>query len=566
MINLIEINNFCTIDSATLDLSNQKLVMIVGGSGSGKSLLLGSIFACLYGSYPDKPDNSLYRDVLDAEKEASIVLELDLNNKFYRIERLVNAKEQKTLSYVYDNQHQIIIGPQLKGVQEWVTENIMDKNAFLSLYYLSQKSKQDICDLPPSESNKVILQLLGIGNLYPFTKHFSLLNKDIQQNIGNLKRNLLNIGSYKADLEKNTTIKQDRENDIRLLEKEIRNIDLFLETTHDMEGVDFLNKLKDQKTSLSRRSTMLDKQIKQNGVRKDELEGYLKATNEVPCKKAFPTCKFLMVDEWESNIKAIEKDIQNLHKEVEETDQDIEKIQQQIIDIQGDEQYNIHAKRLLSVNERDNYIQILNSKNKELGAIEGDIERLEREIAKELIVKNEIKILEKSRKYSEFLARTFSREGVPSIVIEQALPEINNIANDICINNYISFRFRMNSFKEMQNGTKVDNINVALEDENGKVRHVGSFSGGERQLAQVVLRFALQQYLSKSMNSGFSIFMGDEIWSQMDANSTELCFNIISSKSEFDQILVISHSYDLVSKFDCIIEVTKNNFTTFKVV
>jgi DNA repair exonuclease SbcCD ATPase subunit len=46
-----------------------------------------------------------------------------------------------------------------------------------------------------------------------------------------------------------------------------------------------------------------------------------------------------------------------------------------------------------------------------------------------------------------------------------------------------------------------------------------------------------------------------------------VCFNILNNKNEFDQIIVVSHSYNLVSRFDCVIEATKqDSLTKFEIV
>jgi DNA repair exonuclease SbcCD ATPase subunit len=567
MIKTIEIENFCTIDRASIDLSGARLIMLVGGSGSGKSSLLGSIFAVLYGSYPDKPDISLYGDVLDPSKRARMMIEMELNNQTIKVERIVDCTEQRSIAYISDaTTGKVLVGPKLKDVQMWVANHIMDRNAFLALYYLSQRSKNDMCEITPSDGNKVLVQLLGIENMYAYSRQFAALAKDIAGQIHAFNRELAVIETSKFLLDEKNHRKSAIEDEIKQLSGEITEIEEFLSVTSNNNQT--IVDLEKQVLVAENNIKGLINTISGIDVQLLNIAQHLKITESVPCGTTYPKCSFLNIEPKLEHKKDLEQQKIELATELSEAIDCKNSLDTELNSAKNNGNATLQGKRILSVRERQDYSQVLNTKYKDLGVIEGEIERLEAILLKEPALIAEIKTFEINQRYADFISRAFSREGAPALLIDEALPDINKIANDICTTYYVPFRFKIDSTKEMKNGTKIESLNILLEDESGKTRHVTSYSGGERQLAQLVLRFALQEFLYQRFGKQvLNIFAGDELWSAMDSNCLDICFNILSNKSEFDQIIAVSHSYNLVSKFDCVIESSKqNNLTKFEVI
>ncbi len=96
------------------------------------------------------------------------------------------------------------------------------------------------------------------------------------------------------------------------------------------------------------------------------------------------------------------------------------------------------------------------------------------------------------------LREAFSRRGIPSLIIEDALPEIETRANDL-LDRLSDGRMRM-AFETQRNrksddGT-IETLEVKVADESGQLRSYETFSGGEAFRVNFALRVALSQMLA----------------------------------------------------------------------
>lgn len=569
MIRRLTIENLCTIDNADIDLSDKRLIMVVGGSGSGKSTLIGSIFACLYGSYPDKPDISLYSDVMDKDKLARLSLEIEHEGKQYLIERTIDCTENKTYAYVYDatDTSKPIVGPQVKGVASWVNRHIMDRYAFLCMYYLSQKGRHDLCELGPSAATDILLGLFATENYANSSSHFLNIAKNTSKVISGLQSQFGEIRESSILLKKKEAAKRQLEAEIADIRKEMKNIDAFLSK---VPSIQFPDEVKEKEAELAKLVENRKRLVDENGVLEHQatlMQAQIDKVSIAGCKTSsgfeYPKCPLLNVNDLLTHQHDLKSKLTKNKRTIAGLDKRISAAQDAVEIAKNNDEYNLYSKIILSMEEKNQASEALSHKNKLLGALESEIERLEAITCKEEILKKQLKQAEKTYRYSEFLGRAFSREGIPSIIIDNALPNINRIANDICVDFYVPFRFDISATKETKKGETVENLNIMLIDEAGKTRHVSSFSGGERQLAQLIIRFAIQEYLKQFLyRPAFDIFIGDEIWSEMDSNMMDICFRIISNKKDFEQIIIVSHDHSLVPNFENIIDVGKQDNST----
>jgi len=164
------------------------------------------------------------------------------------------------------------------------------------------------------------------------------------------------------------------------------------------------------------------------------------------------------------------------------------------------------------------------------------------EYSKRMIIIN--KYLKKIRSIMEeykVLAHAFSRNGIPSYILENTLPELESETNNILRSImkepfYIKF--------SVQKKTKCDKIKDTFDLNilaDNVERQFNSCSGGEKVRISIAIRLAISKLLSNSTGVKVRFLLIDEL-EYLDEEGLEKFVEIIQSiQDQFDSILVISH-------------------------
>jgi DNA repair exonuclease SbcCD ATPase subunit len=230
--------------------------------------------------------------------------------------------------------------------------------------------------------------------------------------------------------------------------------------------------------------------------------------------------------------------------------------------LRGGKKYNDYQSDLEKENSIKAITQEIFSLNRDLGSLEKQLELLENNLIQEQKLLKQRNDTSKEIKYADFLSRTFGKKGAPVLIMQNGLSSINKIANEICLLYNVPFKFNL-TFIQDDTEDAIGGLNIFITDINDKTRHVSSYSGGEIQLIQLILRFAIQEYISTILRTQTSdVFLCDEAWSEMDSNLAEMAYNIIISKRLFSQIIIITHDTSFCSRFENVVEFLKNGATS----
>jgi exonuclease SbcC len=158
----------------------------------------------------------------------------------------------------------------------------------------------------------------------------------------------------------------------------------------------------------------------------------------------------------------------------------------------------------------------------------------------------------------EELREAFGKRGVPTMVIETAVPEVEREANRLL--GEMSggrMRLRMETQRETKTGDPRDTLEIKISDELG-TRAYEMFSGGEAFRINFAIRIALSKLLARRAGSQLRALFIDEGFGTQDAAGRERLISAIQSvQNDFDRILVITHLDELRDAFPARIEVTK---------
>ncbi len=159
------------------------------------------------------------------------------------------------------------------------------------------------------------------------------------------------------------------------------------------------------------------------------------------------------------------------------------------------------------------------------------------------------------------LERAFGKDGVPALLIEQALPEIEEKANDLLdrlSNGTMSVRFvTQSAYKDTKRDDMKETLDIQISDSAG-IRDYEMFSGGEAFRVNFAIRLALSQALSQRKGARLQTLIIDEGFGSQDAQGRQRLVEAINQiKGDFAKILVITHLESLKEAFPTQIMVEK---------
>ncbi len=159
----------------------------------------------------------------------------------------------------------------------------------------------------------------------------------------------------------------------------------------------------------------------------------------------------------------------------------------------------------------------------------------------------------------EELTAAFGKNGIPAMLIETAIPEIEEDANDLLrqmTGGRIAVRITTQREKKSGDGA-IETLDFLVADELGE-RPYDTFSGGEAFRVNFALRVALSQLLARRSGAHLrALFLDEGFGTQDEDGRARLVEAITAVQDRFDLILVITHLDDLRDSFPVHLLVTK---------
>ena len=159
------------------------------------------------------------------------------------------------------------------------------------------------------------------------------------------------------------------------------------------------------------------------------------------------------------------------------------------------------------------------------------------------------------------LERACSKDGVPALLIEQALPEIEIQTNEILdrlSSGSMSVRFAtQKDYKDKNRDDKKETLDILISDSAG-TREYELFSGGEAFRVNFAIRLALSRVLARRAGARLQTLVIDEGFGSQDADGRQRLIEAINNvRDDFARVLVITHLEELKDAFPARIEVDK---------
>jgi DNA repair protein SbcC/Rad50 len=276
------------------------------------------------------------------------------------------------------------------------------------------------------------------------------------------------------------------------------------------------------------------------------------------------------VDEEHSNLRSAREVSKQIESEIANLKSEIANRKTEIENVEGD-YYNAKASLDaaeaqapdLDAAEREMF-RLREEENKvrsELGGAQQKVDVLAIQRARKADLQKECEQLQRQISRHKTLERAFGKDGVPALLIEQALPQIESRTNDLLdrlSDGQMSVRFVTQAeYKDKKRDDLRETLDIQISDSAG-VRNYEMYSGGEAFRVNFAIRLALSEVLSQRKGARLQTLVIDEGFGSQDARGRQRLIEAINLvKDDFAKILVITHLDELKDAFPTRIEVEK---------
>ncbi len=169
------------------------------------------------------------------------------------------------------------------------------------------------------------------------------------------------------------------------------------------------------------------------------------------------------------------------------------------------------------------------------------------------------------------LAVAFGKNGIPALIIENAIPQLQSDANRLLsrlTETRMSLKLELREGRRLRGSdVRAEELDILISDEIG-TRSYEMFSGGEAFRIDFALRIALSRLLASRSGAPLPILFIDEGFGSQDASGQDRLTEAIKSiEDDFQKIIVITHVDQIKEAFPVRIEVTKDEYgATFSIV
>jgi len=542
----IKLHNFLSHKNTELNLDRDGLYLILGknkltglSNGSGKtSLIVDSIEYCLFGSSNRciTAGDNLITDNFD---KMSVEITFIKNNK--RSIVLRKRTRGKSTKLTINGKS----GNSIKETQRALEKIIgMNYETFRHSVGFEQGKMNSFSELDPADAKKVLMHILQLDKYDGYYKKAKELGDALKSKHSEIEMELSLLEDTTAS--PNTESRKDTEDRIKVVQKQLSKIERGYKRYLEIESQ--REKIKKQVNELESKQYHATQEIS----RLKRKAGDFKQLGKCP------TCLQEVGTDYKKDI------LKGIRAE--------ELKQQQIADKLDIQTRKKRATLPKSISDEVEQLRGEdNELREELGNLKTKMVSIE-ETAKELVrvkkkkatlTQNKKLIFNKMNDYS-LLMDAFGKNGIQVYIIDNIIPEIQNIANDI-IGRITDLQLNMQTQKVLKNKKEAETLDIIISDSSGDKSYY-NYSGGEKTLIDFALRIALSVILSRRSGTQIETLILDEPFGSLDAQNKAKVMSAISyvkNKFQFKKIFLITHDYELQENCENVIEVVKDRTGSF---
>jgi len=193
------------------------------------------------------------------------------------------------------------------------------------------------------------------------------------------------------------------------------------------------------------------------------------------------------------------------------------------------------------------------------GAAKREVARLEREAVLLRELEGAAGAARRRLAVDEYLAEAFGPNGIPALMTERALAELEEEANAVLARlTGGRMTVQLATERERKAGGTTETLDVVIA-EAGYPRPYESFSGGEAFRVDFALRLGLARLVARRAETPLRFLVLDEGFGTQDEEGMATLVEVIGEvRDDFDKIFVISHLPELRDRFPARVEVWRD--------
>ncbi|MCL5283903.1 MAG: SMC family ATPase, partial [Armatimonadetes bacterium] len=289
--------------------------------------------------------------------------------------------------------------------------------------------------------------------------------------------------------------------------------------------------------------------------RQKELRGGIEALADADARKS-------ELDRAEKELPELERRVEDLKTGALELEQKRLQMEKELVQEEARLREAVeHRQRLVEAERRRSQRENeRNSARRELDRIEAGLKVIEQSKAEREKRLADLTALNRKEWLYDALVIAFGRRGVPALIIDDLLPQIQDEANMLLARmtgNALAVQLTTQRPRQTGNQEMIETLDILISD-GGTPRPYEMFSGGEAFRVNFALRVALSKLLARRAGTRLQTLIIDEGFGTQDGKGRERLIDTINAiKNDFDLILVITHIEELKDQFPARLEVTK---------
>jgi exonuclease SbcC len=148
------------------------------------------------------------------------------------------------------------------------------------------------------------------------------------------------------------------------------------------------------------------------------------------------------------------------------------------------------------------------------------------------------------------VATALGKDGVQALLIEDAIPEIEQETNDLLARlTDNQAHISIESLKDLKKGGTRETLDINISDSMG-IRPYEMFSGGEAFRIDFALRIAISKLLARRAGTSLQTLIIDEgFGSQDDEGLSKIMDALYAIQNDFEKIIIVSHLPSMKEQF-----------------
>jgi DNA repair exonuclease SbcCD ATPase subunit len=577
----LSIQNFGSFKEAEIEFPESGLVLILGNNedsgfsssnGSGKSTILESLAWCLFGKTTKglRGDEVVFNGM---KKDQDCVVETKfwLRNQLCSIERGRRGGKKPYCDFYINSASKVEVS-ELNLPISW--------DLFTNTTYFSQERLERFATSPDSHKKKILREIMNLDRFTQYKEIAKELRLKIRRKLDGNDGNRIHVDAQIQSLGKKLNADQTRlKTSIEDLEDEHERNKEELEKNKSLYGeklseitdirdaaLAILGQINEKKiakqfNSLEGRVKQLEKTFRDH-IRSIEV---IKGSICPLCRQRFPEEKKQAVKTRIQNTKGAEldKESQKLAR-LREKIVRVEAIrlkQQNIFDNASDIYPEYYAKKISILDRLEQLEESYKVTIDLVRSAAENIKGLKKEIGALTKKRNQIKkqeaLLKSQLSYIDFWITGFSDKGLPSFLLDDSLPFLNEAVNTYLGFLAPEFDLYFDTQREKTTGGQAEDFTILIDDD---PRKYYSLSGGERKRIDLAILFGLSSYQNQFVPTNL-LFL-DEIFANLDKIGCNAVLELLAyEKKQGRTIFVITHLDDIQDSvlWDQVLVVTKKN-------